>query len=131
VRETIRWITTRPDRLDRDDAGRAEEHPLPPPGTGPSLEHADDFARMMTKLEGRRLRSWTTAVEANTLPALTSFARSLRRDLAAVTAGLTLPHSSAVEGNVIRSCCLPDHCHCLARIVRGRLACDPGGPRPP
>jgi transposase len=37
------------------------------------------------------------------LPGITSFATGLISDLAAVTAGLTLPHSSGpVEGNVNR-----------------------------
>jgi transposase len=58
---------------------------------------------MVTNLEGRRLDGWLSSVEADTLPALASFARSLRRDIDAVTAGLTLPHNSgAVEGNVNR-----------------------------
>jgi len=42
-------------------------------------------------------------VEAEGEPELRAFTASLRRDLAAVTAGLTLPQSSgAVEGNVTR-----------------------------
>jgi hypothetical protein len=42
-------------------------------------------------------------VEAHDLPALHSLVAGLRRDIAAVTAGLTLPWSSgAVEGNVNR-----------------------------
>jgi transposase len=42
-------------------------------------------------------------VEADELPALHSLVTGLRRDLAAVTAGFTLPWSSgAVEGNVNR-----------------------------
>jgi hypothetical protein len=40
-------------------------------------------------------------VEADDQPQLHSFAAGIRRDLHAVTAGLTLPHSSgAAEGNV-------------------------------
>jgi transposase len=58
---------------------------------------------MMTKLTGHRLPAWITAVIADDLPALHSFATGIQRDLAAVTAGLTLPHSSGpVEGQVNR-----------------------------
>ena len=43
------------------------------------------------------------AVEANNLPDLRSFVTGLRRDHDAVTAGLTMPHSSGkVEGHVNR-----------------------------
>jgi transposase len=55
---------------------------------------------MMTNLAGTQLLQWIGNVLADdTLPGLRSFATGLQRDLAAVTAGLTLPWSSgAVEG---------------------------------
>jgi len=57
----------------------------------------------MHKLRGSRLPHWIAAVLAGDLPQLCSFANGLRRDLAAVTAGLALPWSSgAVEGHVNR-----------------------------
>jgi transposase len=101
VRDVTRWIMTRPDRLDPDDqtalktvlARSAELDRL----TG----HVQDFATMLTKLEGHRLDAWIAAVEADTLTPLTRFGTGLRTDLAAVTAGLTLPHNSGpVEGTV-------------------------------
>ncbi|WP_432987026.1 hypothetical protein [Dactylosporangium sp. CA-233914] len=70
-------------------------------GRGPILknltEHVRTFADMMTNLAGNRLPQWINTVLADdTLP-------GLRRDLAAVTAGLTLPwNSGAVEGQVNR-----------------------------
>lgn len=52
---------------------------------------------------GRELERWMAAVDADDLPALHSFVRGLRRDLDAVTAGLTSPWSgSPVEGHVNR-----------------------------
>jgi hypothetical protein len=64
---------------------------------------------MLTDRDGHRLPGWIAAVEADTLPKLTSFARHLRQDLDAVTAGLTLPYSSgAVEGAVNRNDQAPD-----------------------
>jgi transposase len=62
------------------------------------------FAEMMTRRSGaQQLESWLAAVEADDQPSLQSFDAGIRRDLQAVTAGLTLPYSSgAVEGSVNR-----------------------------
>ena len=59
---------------------------------------------MMTRRSGeQKLSSWLAAVEADDQPHPHSFAAGIRRDLPAVTAGLTLPYSSGpVEGNVTR-----------------------------
>jgi transposase len=55
---------------------------------------------MLAQLEGERLPQWIEAVHADDLPSLQTFANGLERDLAAVTAGLTLPWSSGlVEGH--------------------------------
>jgi transposase len=103
VREVTRWILTHPDRLDPDDQLALKTILARSPDLDRLTRHVGDFAQMLTKLEGHRLGDWITAVEADTLTPLTSFARHLRNDLAAVTAGLTLPYSSgAVEGNVNR-----------------------------
>ena len=65
--------------------------------------HVTSFAEMMTGLHGCRLHQWLADVEADDQPQLHSFATGIRRDLQAVTAGLTLPYSSGpVEGNVNR-----------------------------
>ena len=67
-------------------------------------EHVTGFAKMMTKHTGERdLAGWLERVEANDQPELHTFAAGIRLDLAAVTAGLSLPHSSGpVEGNLNR-----------------------------
>lgn len=58
---------------------------------------------MMKNLTGQHLPQWITSVLADDLPPLHSFAGGLQRDLAAVTAGLTLPWSAGrVEGHVNR-----------------------------
>ncbi len=58
---------------------------------------------MLTRLQGERLPEWIAAVRADDLPSLHAFISGLERDLAAVTAGLTLPWSSGVvEGHVNR-----------------------------
>jgi transposase len=58
--------------------------------------HVHDFADMMHKLAGTRLPQWITVVLASDLPQPHSFAKGLRRDLTAVTAGLTLPRSTGL-----------------------------------
>jgi transposase len=67
-------------------------------------EHVTSFAKMMTKRTGeQQLTGWLQRVEADDQPELHTFAAGIRQDLAAVTAGLTLPYSSGpVEGNVNR-----------------------------
>jgi hypothetical protein len=67
-------------------------------------EHVTGFAKMMTKRTGEQnLASWLDRVEADDQPELHTFAAGIRQDLAAVTAGLSLPYSSgSTEGNVNR-----------------------------
>ena len=66
--------------------------------------HIRAFAEMMTHRQGLlALEDWLTAVEADDQPDLHSFARGIRLDQQAVTAGLALPYSSAaLEGNVTK-----------------------------
>jgi transposase len=65
--------------------------------------HVRQFAEMMMNRLGHRLEAWMNAVLHDDLPDLHSFVTGLRRDQDAVTAGLTLPHSSGkVEGHVNR-----------------------------
>jgi transposase len=63
------------------------------------------FAGMMTRRQGLLApEDWLTAVEVGDQPALHSFARGIRRDQQAVTAGLALPFSSgALEARTARS----------------------------
>ena len=67
-------------------------------------EHVTGFAKMMTKRTGeQQLAGWLERVEADDQPELHTFAAGIRQDLAAVTAGLSLPYSSGpTEGNVNR-----------------------------
>jgi transposase len=67
-------------------------------------EHVTGFAKMMAKRTGGQdLASWLERVEADDQPELHTFAAGIRQDLAAVTAGLSLPYSSGhTEGNVNR-----------------------------
>jgi transposase len=57
---------------------------------------------MMTNRTAERdLTGWLERVDADDQPELHTFAAGIRLDLAAVTAGLSLPYSSgSTEGNV-------------------------------
>jgi transposase len=67
-------------------------------------EHVTGLAKMMTRRTGEQeLAGWLERVEADDQPKLHTFVAGIRRGLAAVTAGLTLPYSSgSTEGNVNR-----------------------------
>jgi transposase len=102
-RQVIRWIMTRPDRLDAADATWLAQITARSPELKATAAHVREFAAMMTGRQGHRLDEWITSVRADPLPALHSFASGLERDHAAVLAGLTLPNSSgAVEGQVCK-----------------------------
>jgi transposase len=62
-------------------------------------EHVRAFAGLLGERRGADLEGWMSAVEASDLPALHGFVRGLRKDLPAVTAGLSLPYSNGpIEG---------------------------------
>jgi transposase len=86
-RRITRWIITDPERLDPDD-----------------LAQLAVVTSACPELRGERINTWIEQVEADDLPHLHSLATGLRRDLAAVTAGLTEQHNSGpVEGHVNRT----------------------------
>lgn len=102
-RRIVRWIMTDPARLDPDDLAQLTDVLSSCPELQATAAHVRDFADLMHTHHSDRLPDWIRRVEADNLPALHSLVTGLRRDLAAVTAGLTLPWSSGpVEGNVNR-----------------------------
>jgi transposase len=61
------------------------------------------FLALARERRGSDLAAWITAATDSGLEELARFARGLQKDLAAVTAGLTLPWSNGpVEGQVTR-----------------------------
>lgn len=105
VREVTRWLL-QPDAALTDADRVALKAVL---AVCPVLEvtagQVRGFAEMMTERGGGKLEGWLAAIEADQdrLPELARFARGLRRDQDAVTAGLTCEHSSGpVEGTVNR-----------------------------
>ena len=118
-RQVTRWIMTHPDHLASDDAANLARLLDASPRLAAAAAHVRSFAGMMTRRQGLlALEDWLTAVEADDQPALHSFARGIRRDQQAVTAGLALPYSSgALEG---KNCKIKY----LKRLMYGRANFD-------
>jgi transposase len=103
ARKAASWILTPPGKLtdaDRATLGqitsRCEE-------LAATRHLVRDFADMLCHRHGEHLETWAAQAEASPVSELRGFARGLRKDWAAVTAGLTVPYSSGpVEGHVNR-----------------------------
>jgi transposase len=103
VRQVTGWLLRRPSNLDADERDKLTDIRCRCPHLDSLVTHVKGFAEMMTHRTGENLENWLSTVEADDQPELHSFAIGIRRDQPAVTAGLTLPHSSGkVEGNVNR-----------------------------
>jgi transposase len=104
TRQITRWLLSRPATLNDDDQAQLASLQERCPHLNALAAHVRSFAEMMTRRQGQQeLEGWLVAVEADDQPELRSFANGIRRDLQAVTNGLTLPYSSAaVEGNVTK-----------------------------
>jgi transposase len=103
AKKAASWILTPPGDLAGDDraalariTSRCEELKA-------TRDLVREFADMLCHRHGERLEAWAAQAEASPVSELRGFSNGLRRDWAAVTAGLTVPYSSgAVEGHVNR-----------------------------
>lgn len=103
TRTVSRWILTHPDRLHNDEHIQLCDARAHCPELDALARHVSAFAHLLTRPTDATVTEWITVVRADDLPALHAYARGLERDLDAVTAGLTLPHSSGpVEDHVNR-----------------------------
>jgi transposase len=103
VRDITSWLLRYPDCLDAGEQLKHKQVLARCPHLEALAGHVTAFAAIMTGRHGDRLDAWIDQVERDELPQLRSFAAGLKRDLAAVVNGLTLPYSSgAVEGTVYR-----------------------------
>ncbi|MGW8365286.1 transposase [Streptomyces wedmorensis] len=97
------WILTHPDPLPESERLKLKAVLADCPELDALTRHVRTFGKMLTQLQGDQLPQWIKAVRADDLPSLHTFVNGLERDLAAVTAGLTLQWSSGVvEGHVNR-----------------------------
>jgi transposase len=103
AKKVATWILTPPGKLADDDrtalaqiTSRCEELTA-------TRDLVREFADMLCHRHGEHLEAWASQAEASPVSELRGFAKGLRKDWAAVTAGLTVPYSSgAVEGHVNR-----------------------------
>lgn len=103
VRQVTGWLTRHPAALSAEDRASLKDVLARCPELDTAAGHVRDFGEMLTGRLGSTLPAWIDAVDASQLPGLTGFALHLRRDLDAVTAGLTLDWSSgSIEGAVNR-----------------------------
>jgi transposase len=103
TRQVVGWICRHPDNLTDRDSTRLSAVLDTCPELRTAAELVRSFAAIMTQRHGHRLDKWLTAAEQANLPGISRFVNGVTCDLAAVTAGLSLPFSSGpVEGNVNR-----------------------------
>lgn len=103
VREVTGWIVTRPDKNTAEDLAKLRKINDRCPELASVIILTREFAEILVQLHGHDLDAWAERAEASPARELRAFATGLRRDWAAVKAGLTLPYSSGkVEGNVNR-----------------------------
>ncbi|WP_051745716.1 transposase [Streptomyces yerevanensis] len=103
-RIVVRWIMANPGHLAETDAAELKEIRAACPHLDATARHVRDFADMTRDLRGEELPAWMDRVLADDLPALHSLVNGMKRDLDAVTAGLSTPWSSGqVEGHVTRA----------------------------
>ena len=124
IRHVTGWIMRDPDNLSEEDEQRVKAVLARCPELDATRRHVGAFARMIRDLGGEHLSDWMDRVGNDSLPALHSFITGLRKDLAAVTAGLTLPwNNGPAEGAVNRIKMLKRQCFGRANfpLLRKRI----------
>jgi hypothetical protein len=110
-RRVVRWIMTSPAHLTETDSAELKEIRAACPHLDATARQVRDFADMMRDLRDEELPAWMDRVLAEDLAALHSVVNGMKRDLDAVTAGLSTPWSSGqVEGHVTRAKLLTSWC---------------------
>ncbi len=102
-RELVWLVLQRPDQLDDAEQTRLLHARQSAPAVESAVALAQEFAVMVRERQPEHLEGWLERAEASGHPTLSSFAGGIRRDYAAVEAGLTLPYSNGpVEGEINR-----------------------------
>jgi len=103
AKKAASWILTPPGDLTDDDRAALEQITARCAELKIARDLVREFADMLCNRRGERLEAWAARAEASPVSELRGFSKGLRRDWAAVTAGLTVSYSSgAVEGHVNR-----------------------------
>ncbi|MFJ9847048.1 ISL3 family transposase [Kitasatospora sp. NPDC101155] len=103
VPDVVRWIIGRPENQSEPAGQHLKDLCTRCTHIAATCWLARGFASLLRRRDGHRLQDWLAEAEQSEITELHSFAKGLRQDLAAVTAGLTMTWSSgAVEGHVNR-----------------------------
>ncbi len=89
VRTATKWILTNPANLEADDQQKLIEILGRCDHLTTVARHVTSFAKMLVHRTGEQLNNWIACIEADEQPELRAFTRGLKRDHAAVLAGLT------------------------------------------
>jgi transposase len=100
----LTWVVLkRPAQRDAEEQAQLLHVQQAEPKLAVAITLAQEFAVMVRERDHARLDSWLKQAESSGLRALKSFAGGIRRDYAAVRAGLRVVYSNGVvEGNVNR-----------------------------
>ncbi|MFF3089536.1 ISL3 family transposase [Streptomyces nojiriensis] len=102
-RDITSWIMRPQESLNSSDGAQLDAVRSACPEIAMACDLAREFTDMLRQRRGHLLRDWIQKAELGGPDAIGIFAGSVRQDLHAVTAGLTLPYSSGiVEGHVNR-----------------------------
>ncbi|GAA3248263.1 transposase [Nonomuraea helvata] len=117
--EVTGWIVQPPSKVATEDLAKLDQITARCPELASVTELTRQFAEMLVHRRGEQdPEGWAARAEASPARELRDFLAGLRRDWAAVKAGLTLPYSSGVvEGNVNRI-------KMIKRIMYGRADPD-------
>ena len=103
AKKVARWILTPPADLAGSDRAALAQITARCDELKATRDLVREFADMLCHRHGERLEAWAAQAESSPVSELRGFSKGLRKDWAAVTAGLTVSYSSgAVEGHVNR-----------------------------
>ena len=103
ARKVARWILTPWAKLTQDDRAALAQITARCEELTTTRDLVREFADMFCNQRGEHLPAWADQAENSPISELRGFSKGLRKDWAAVTAGLTTPYNSgAVEGHVNR-----------------------------
>jgi transposase len=103
ARKAASWILTPPGKLADDDRAALAQITARCQELKTTHDLVREFADMLCHQRGEHLGAWAAQAESSPVSELRGFAKGLRKDWAAVTAGLTTPYNSGpVEGHVNR-----------------------------
>ena len=103
ARKVASWILTPPGKLADDNRAALTQITARCEELKATRGLVREFADMLCHRHGEHLEAWATQAETSPVSELRGIATGLRKDWAAVTAGLTVSYSSgAVEGHVNR-----------------------------